>query len=182
MCVSFFLNNLTGNINTCKKVRCLRVCPLKFSFLHPRYCIADSCRSLFPDKEARKWGDVRQYLWIALRKSCNKKYTVKHRCMFFLFIFFYFMFYLFIYFYLFIFFIYFIYLFILFIYLFIYLFILFYFFFGFGFYGPFKNISLILSRSFIKGGRNPGELGEKPSDHLGFHTCDPSETMHVYLD
>ena len=31
----------------------------------------------------------------------------------------------------------------------------FFFFFGFGFYGPFKNISLISSRSFIKGGRKP---------------------------
>ena len=29
------------------------------------------------------------------------------------------------------------------------------FFFLFGFYGPFKNISLISSRSFIKGGRKP---------------------------
>ena len=31
----------------------------------------------------------------------------------------------------------------------------FFFFFLFGFYGPFKNISLILSRSFIEGGRKP---------------------------
>ena len=31
----------------------------------------------------------------------------------------------------------------------------FFFFFWFGFYGPFKNISLISSRSFIKGGRKP---------------------------
>ena len=31
----------------------------------------------------------------------------------------------------------------------------FFFFFWFGFYGPFKNISLILSRSFIEGGRKP---------------------------
>ena len=31
----------------------------------------------------------------------------------------------------------------------------FFFFFLFGFYGPFKNISLISSRSFIKGGRKP---------------------------
>ena len=31
----------------------------------------------------------------------------------------------------------------------------FFFFFGFGFYDPFKNISLISSRSFIEGGRKP---------------------------
>ena len=31
----------------------------------------------------------------------------------------------------------------------------FFFFFWFGFYGPFKNISLISSRSFIEGGRKP---------------------------
>ena len=54
-----------------------------------------------------------------------------------------------------------------------------YFFFSFfwlGFYSPFKNISLISSRSFIKGGQEPGE---KPPDHpwaiLGFPTCDPSK-------
>ena len=35
------------------------------------------------------------------------------------------------------------------------IFLIFYFFFWFGFYGPFKNISLISSRSFIKGGRKP---------------------------
>ena len=34
------------------------------------------------------------------------------------------------------------------------------FFFPFGFYGPFKNISLISSRSFIKGGRKPENLGK----------------------
>ena len=34
------------------------------------------------------------------------------------------------------------------------------FFFLFGFYGPFKNISLISSRSFIEGGRKP-EYPEK---------------------
>ena len=34
-------------------------------------------------------------------------------------------------------------------------FFFFFFFFWFGFYGPFKNISLISSRSFIKGGRKP---------------------------
>ena len=46
---------------------------------------------------------------------------------------------------------------VLFIYLFIY-FILFFLCVGlFGFYGPFKNISLVSRRSFIKGGRNPGE-------------------------
>ena len=33
--------------------------------------------------------------------------------------------------------------------------IFFFFFFWFGFYGPFKNISLISSRSFIEGGRKP---------------------------
>ena len=46
---------------------------------------------------------------------------------------------------------------------FIYLFIFFFFFFWFGFYGPFKNISLISSRSFIEGGRKP-EYPEK--NHL----------------
>ena len=35
------------------------------------------------------------------------------------------------------------------------------FFFLFGFYGPFKNISLISSRSFIKGGRKPENLEKK---------------------
>ena len=35
------------------------------------------------------------------------------------------------------------------------IFFFFFFFFGFGFYGPFKNISLISSRSFIEGGRKP---------------------------
>ena len=39
----------------------------------------------------------------------------------------------------------------------------FFFFFWFGFYGPFKNISLISSRSFIEGGRKP-EYPEK--NHL----------------
>ena len=34
-------------------------------------------------------------------------------------------------------------------------FFFFFFFFWFGFYGPFKNISLISSRSFIEGGRKP---------------------------
>ena len=34
-------------------------------------------------------------------------------------------------------------------------FVFFFFFFWFGFYGPFKNISLISSRSFIEGGRKP---------------------------
>ena len=34
------------------------------------------------------------------------------------------------------------------------------FFFLFGFYGPFKNISLISSRSFIKGGRKPENSGK----------------------
>ena len=34
----------------------------------------------------------------------------------------------------------------------------FFFFFLFGFYGPFKNISLISSRSFIKGGQKPENL------------------------
>ena len=38
-------------------------------------------------------------------------------------------------------------------------------FFLFGFYGPFKNISLISSRSFIEGGRKPENPGEKPPDH-----------------
>ena len=33
--------------------------------------------------------------------------------------------------------------------------VLFFFFFWFGFYGPFKNISLISSRSFTEGGRKP---------------------------
>ena len=37
----------------------------------------------------------------------------------------------------------------------------FFFFFFFFFYGPFKNISLISSRSFIKGGRKPENLGKK---------------------
>ena len=40
----------------------------------------------------------------------------------------------------------------------------------FGFYGPFKNISLISSRSFIKGGRkleNPGK------NHHGFRVSSP---------
>ena len=32
---------------------------------------------------------------------------------------------------------------------------IFFFFFWFGFYGPFKNISLISSQSFIEGGRKP---------------------------
>ena len=36
----------------------------------------------------------------------------------------------------------------------------------FGFYSPFKNISLILSRSFIKGGRKPEHQGKK---HLTSH-------------
>ena len=34
-------------------------------------------------------------------------------------------------------------------------FFFFFFFYIFGFYGPFKNISLISSRSFIEGGRKP---------------------------
>ena len=42
-------------------------------------------------------------------------------------------------------------------------FFFFFFFFWFGFYGPFKNISLISSRSFIEGGRKP-EYPEK--NHL----------------
>ena len=37
----------------------------------------------------------------------------------------------------------------------------FFFFFLFGFYSPFKNISLILSQSFIKGGWKPENLGKK---------------------
>ena len=57
-------------------------------------------------------------------------------------------------------------------------FILFYYFFLFGFYGPFKNISLISSRSFIEGGRKP-ENPEKNHltirKQLGFPTYDPSE-------
>ena len=39
--------------------------------------------------------------------------------------------------------------------------IVFFFFFLFGFYGPFKNISLISSQSFIKGGRKPENLEKK---------------------
>ena len=35
-----------------------------------------------------------------------------------------------------------------------------FFFFWFGFYGPFKNISLISSQSFIKGGRQPENPGK----------------------
>ena len=35
----------------------------------------------------------------------------------------------------------------------------------FGFYSPFKNISLISSRSFIKGGRKLENPGEKPPDN-----------------
>ena len=38
--------------------------------------------------------------------------------------------------------------------------------FFFEFYGPSKNISLISSRSFIKGGRKPENPGKKPPDHL----------------
>ena len=48
------------------------------------------------------------------------------------------------------------------------------FFFLFGFYGPFKNISLISSLSFIKGGQkleNPGK------NHLTLPICDPSEAQ-----
>ena len=41
--------------------------------------------------------------------------------------------------------------------------ILFFFFFWFGFYGPFKNISLILTRLFIKGGGKPENPG---TNHL----------------
>ena len=37
-------------------------------------------------------------------------------------------------------------------------------FFLFGFYSPFKNISLISSRLFIKGGQKPENTGEKPPD------------------
>ena len=54
---------------------------------------------------------------------------------------------------------------------------IFFFFFGFGFYGSFKIISLISSRSLIKGGRKP-EYPEK--NHLTYRcrtwhlTCDPS--------
>ena len=36
-----------------------------------------------------------------------------------------------------------------------------FFFLSFGFYGPFKNIPLISSRSIIKGGRKPGNPGKK---------------------
>ena len=39
-------------------------------------------------------------------------------------------------------------------------------FFLFGFYGPFKNISLILSQSFIKGGQKPENPGK---NHLTIH-------------
>ena len=46
---------------------------------------------------------------------------------------------------------------------FVFFFVFFFFFFWFGFYGPFKNISLISSRSFIEGGRKP-EYPEK--NHL----------------
>ena len=42
-------------------------------------------------------------------------------------------------------------------------FFFFFFFFCFGFYGPFKNISLISSRSFIKGGRKPESNDEHNS-------------------
>ena len=40
-------------------------------------------------------------------------------------------------------------------------FLLYIYIFLFGFYGPFKNISLIPSRSFIKGGRKRENLGKK---------------------
>ena len=47
----------------------------------------------------------------------------------------------------------------------------------FGFYGPFKNISVISSQSFIKGGQKSENTEKKPPDHLyaelGFPTCDP---------
>ena len=42
-------------------------------------------------------------------------------------------------------------------------FFFFFFFFLIGFYGPFKNMSLISSRSFIKGGRGSNHSGEKPN-------------------
>ena len=49
----------------------------------------------------------------------------------------------------------------------------------FRFYGPFKNISLTSSQSFIKGGRKLENPGKKPPDHPsaepGFPTCDPSK-------
>ena len=49
-----------------------------------------------------------------------------------------------------------------------------------GGYGPFKNIFLISSRSFIKGEGTPENPGKKtpdqPSAELGFPTCDLSKT------
>ena len=44
----------------------------------------------------------------------------------------------------------------------------FYFFFLFGFYSPFKNISLISSGSFIKGGRKPENPGGKKCQNFFF--------------
>ena len=58
----------------------------------------------------------------------------------------------------------------------------FFFFFWFGFYVSFKNISLISSRSFIKGGRKPEYPGKNHltirKQNIAFPhvTCDPSVT------
>ena len=59
-------------------------------------------------------------------------------------------------------------------------FFFFFFFFFFWLYGPLKNISLISSRSLIKGGRKPENPGKKktpdhPKAELGFATCYSSE-------
>ena len=55
-------------------------------------------------------------------------------------------------------------------------------FFLFGFYGPFKNISLISSQSFIKGGGKPENPGKKHltirKQNLAF-SHDPSETRTI---
>ena len=62
---------------------------------------------------------------------------------------------------------------------------LFYFFY-FGFYGPFKNISLISSRSFIKGGRKPENPGKNHltirKQTLAFpHVTRTRASKHGYL-
>ena len=47
---------------------------------------------------------------------------------------------------------------------------IYFFFFWFGFYGPFKNISLISSQLFIKGGQKLEKTGEPRENHLTIHT------------
>ena len=58
---------------------------------------------------------------------------------------------------------------------------------GFGFYGPFKNISLISSLSFIKGGRKPENLGKNhltiQKQNLAFpHVTQASETNRLLME